>query len=170
MESKNVLSYSPHHGPSSGFMDQCLGEENYWTVLQSPTWSYPPVGGNSMPPFSLRFAVTKFLPSPHSLGCVSTTPWGRRLKHRFVVFIPCGHKGPCTENDPALGVMHCYHPEALHNCWTPATSFSFCSRPANYVLGLVHSTMSFLEAEAVYYSFTIFLVSPEDSWYWPEVA
>lgn len=103
-----------------------------------------------MTPFSLRFAATKLLSIvlvPRDL-CAQLHD-NTCLQHRLIVFLPCGHKGSCTENDPTLGVTHCSRPEVLHNCWTQATSFSFCSRPAIYVLGLVHSTLSFLEAGAV---------------------
>lgn len=123
---------------------------HHWNVLQSPTQSYLPLGGNGVTPFSLRFAATKLLSTvlvPRD-GCAQLHD-NSSLKPKLIVFLPCGHKGPCTENDPTLGVMHCSCPEVLHNCWTQATSFSFRSRPANYVLGLIHSTLSFLEAGAV---------------------
>lgn len=87
-----------------------------------------------------QIALCSPFAQPHGNTC---------LQHRLTVFLPCGDKGPCTENGPALGVMHRSRPEVLRNCYTRATSCSFCSRPANYVLGLVHSTLSFWEAGAV---------------------
>lgn len=164
MGSKNVFLYRPHGAVLGNHYKGKLA-----TLLQCLTKPY------TVLPTPWRKEHATF---PLKVCCHQIAPWSlcpqvnmhnfhdeTSLQHRLVVFIPSGHKGPCTAKTPSLGVRRCYHPEVLHNCWTQAISFSFCSRPVNYVLGLVHSAMSFLEAETVYYSLKLFLVSREVSWY-----
>lgn len=103
--------------------------------------------------FFLWFAVTESLLSPsHRSG--HTTPWWHLLAigewHTL-----WSQRGPhwklfSLHLYPTLGTVYCHYHEVLGNCWTQATSFSFCSRPVNYVLGLLHSTMSFSETGAVF--------------------
>lgn len=113
---------------------------HHWNVLQSSTQSYLPLGGNGMIPFSLRFAATKLL----SIVLVHNLMVTPACSTGSLCFCPVVTKGPALKM-----TLHYSHPEVLRNCWTWATSCSFCSRPANYELGLVHSSLSFWEAGAI---------------------